>query len=73
VTSHVVISGFCTIGAYSFIGVNATFADKVRVGADNFIGMGGVVVKNTDDNGFYVGDPAQIRKVPAKRYCGIRD
>ncbi|NEL27981.1 MAG: sugar O-acyltransferase, partial [Xanthomonas perforans] len=34
IASHVVISGYCEIGRGSFIGVNATLSDKVRIAAD---------------------------------------
>ena len=71
-TSHIVVSGFCTIGAYSFIGVNACFADGLKIGADNFIGMGSVVNKDTVENGFYIGNPLELRKVSAKRFCSVK-
>ena len=70
-TSQVVVSGFCRVGAYSFIGVNAALADKVTIGADNFIGMGSVINKDTVQNGFYVGNPAELRKLSAKRFCKV--
>ncbi|TFH72276.1 acetyltransferase [Gammaproteobacteria bacterium LSUCC0112] len=71
ITSHVVISGFCRIGAYSFIGVNAAFADGITVGLDNFIGMGTIVNKSTEADGFYVGNPAVKRNISAKRFCKV--
>lgn len=73
ITSHVVISGFCTIGEYSFVGVNATFADKIKIGKDNFIAMGAAINKSTEDNGFYVGNPMELKKISAKRFCGVKD
>ena len=73
ITSHVVISGFCTIGAYSFVGVNATFADKITIGKDNFIAMSTAINKSTEDNGFYVGNPMELKKISARRFCGIKD
>lgn len=73
ITSHVVVSGYCTIGAYSFVGVNACFADKVTVAPDNFIAMGAVINKNTVENGFYVGNPMELKKVSAKRFCGVEE
>jgi len=59
VTSHVVISGFCTIGRGSFLGVNSTFADKLNVGHDCVVGAGAVVVKDTEPRKVYVGNPAK--------------
>jgi sugar O-acyltransferase (sialic acid O-acetyltransferase NeuD family) len=59
IASHVVISGFCEIGASSFIGVNATFNDKVKIGQDGIIGSGAVVVRDTEPGKVYVGNPAK--------------
>ena len=59
VSSHVVISGFCDIGARSFLGVNSCFADNVVVGRDCVVGAGAVVVANLDERGVYVGNPAR--------------
>jgi sugar O-acyltransferase (sialic acid O-acetyltransferase NeuD family) len=73
ISSHVVISGFCRIGAYSFIGVNAAFADNLEIGQDNFIAMGAVINRNTDDNGFYIGNPAEKKTISAKEFCKVRD
>lgn len=71
--SHVVISGFCRIGARSFLGVNAALAPHVEVAADNFIGMGAVVTKSTEPDGVYQGHPAERRSIPATRYCRVKD
>jgi len=59
ISSHCVISGFCEIGAYSFLGVNATFNDNIKVAKDNIIGSGALVVKNTEAGKLMVGAPAK--------------
>jgi len=59
IASHVVISGFCEIGEYCFIGVNAAFADQIKVKHDCVIGMGATVTKNTQPGRVYVGNPAK--------------
>jgi sugar O-acyltransferase (sialic acid O-acetyltransferase NeuD family) len=59
VSSHVVISGYCDIGEYCFLGVNAALADQIIVEADCTIGMGAVVVRNTERGKVYVGNPAK--------------
>lgn len=38
ISSHVVISGFCDIGESTFLGVNATLANNITIGKDNWIG-----------------------------------
>jgi sugar O-acyltransferase (sialic acid O-acetyltransferase NeuD family) len=59
IASHAVISGFCDIGESCFVGVNATFNDKIRVARDCVIGSGAVVVRDTEPGKVYVGNPAK--------------
>lgn len=59
VSSHVVISGFCKIGANSFLGVNSSFNDGVHFGKDGVTGNGTVVVKNTEPGMVFIGNPAK--------------
>lgn len=54
VSSHVVISGHTKIGPYSFLGVNSTFRDGIRVGASNVIGAGATIMRDTNDDEVYV-------------------
>lgn len=56
VSSHVVISGFCDIGEYSFLGVNSTLANNVRIAADNWLSPSVTVLKDTQ--------PAQLIRAP---------
>ena len=51
--SHVVVSGFVEIGEYSFVGVNATFADSVKVGRNCLIGAGALILKDTEERRIY--------------------
>jgi sugar O-acyltransferase (sialic acid O-acetyltransferase NeuD family) len=71
--SHIVVSGFCVIGARSFVGVNATLADGVKIAPDNFIAMAASVGSSTEENGVYRGNPAERHKLPAKRFCRVRE
>ncbi len=61
ISSHVVISGGATVGPYSFLGVNSSLRDGVNIARGSVIGMGAVVVKDTQENCTYIG-------VAAKRY-----
>ena len=72
ISSHCVISGFCEIGECSFLGVNCTLADNVKVASDNFISMGAVVSKSTVYDGLYKGNPAEKHKIGAKRLCKVK-
>lgn len=63
--SHVVVSGFCDIGEYNFVGVNATFADGIKTGKNNLIGAGTYISKNTEDN--------QVIASPKSRFLTFED
>lgn len=73
ITSHVVISGYCEIGHNTFIGVNASIADNVKVAPDNFIAMGCVINKNTEENKIYKGNPAAAASISAKYFCNVKE
>jgi acetyltransferase-like isoleucine patch superfamily enzyme len=70
VSSHAVISGYCVIGAGSFIGVNSTFNDHVKVAPDNIIGSGALVTRDTEPGRVYVGSPAKA--VPGRSSFDVR-
>lgn len=72
-SSHVVVSGFCRVGARSFVGVNAALAHEVEIGPDNFIAMGAVVSASTEPDSIYQGNPAERRSISAKRFCRVRE
>ncbi len=54
VSSHVVLSGEVTIGANSFLGVNATISNHVRVGARSYIGANALIVNDTPPDSVHV-------------------
>lgn len=59
ITSHVVISGFCRVGRWSYLGVNSSVRDELSLAEDCVIGAGAVVVKDTEAHQVYVGNPAR--------------
>ena len=48
ITSHVVVSGHVRVGAYSFIGVNATLRNSIEIAPGTLVGAGAVIMKNTE-------------------------
>lgn len=62
ISSHVVISGFCTIGSSSFLGVNTSFNDGVKFGKDSVTGNGTIIVRETEAGSIFVGNPAKRMK-----------
>src|SRR5690606_21067889 len=51
------ISGECEIGNCVYFGTNASVRQGIKITDETTIGMGGVVVKNIDDKGVYIGNP----------------
>jgi sugar O-acyltransferase (sialic acid O-acetyltransferase NeuD family) len=56
--SHVVVSGYCRIGASAFLGVNSTLRDQISVGRDAVVGAGAVVVRDVGERQVVQGNPA---------------
>lgn len=64
ITSHVVISGACTIEPYCFLGVNATVRDETIIARDTLVGAGVVILEDTSDFDVYkskAAEPAGFR------------
>lgn len=64
-TSHVVLSGHCTVEPYSFFGVNSTIRDYTHIAQGTLVGMSAAITKETEEWGIYIGNPA--KKVPGKK------
>ena len=71
ITSHVVISGGCVIDEFTFIGVNSTLRDHIKVGKSNVIGAGAIILGNTEDNKVYMATQTEVSRVPSNRLRGI--
>jgi sugar O-acyltransferase (sialic acid O-acetyltransferase NeuD family) len=53
------INGSCEIGNEVFIGSNATLSNQVKIFKNVVIGAGAVVIKDIEESGIYVGNPAK--------------
>ncbi len=71
ISSHVVVSGFCQIGSSSFLGVNATLANNVVLGRDNWIGPNTVVMKDTADGALFRTEQPEPARVSATRFFKV--
>ena len=67
ISSHVVVSGSCVIGDYSFLGVNATLRDGLRVGVRNIIGPGSLILRDTEDNQVFLPKGTEPRGITSDR------
>lgn len=72
ISSHAVISGFCTVGKNTFIGVNSAIANNVVIGADNWLGVGVNILKNTDPDCIFKSEHPEPAKVSARRFFKAR-
>ncbi len=66
-TSHVVMSGHCDIGSFSYLGVNSTIKNGVRIAEGTFVQMAASIERDTDAWGVYRGSPAEKLKIPSTR------
>jgi sugar O-acyltransferase (sialic acid O-acetyltransferase NeuD family) len=64
ITSHVVISGCCTIEPFCFLGVNATVRDETVIARETLVGMGVVILRDTQ--------AFEVYKVDGTRPAGLR-
>lgn len=55
-------NGFCEVGENCFLAGGVFIADKVKIAKDNFLAMGAIVRKNTEENSVYEGNPAKKRQ-----------
>ena len=58
-TSQVTLSGHCIVEPYCFFGVNATIRDDIHLKQGTLVAMAAAIVKNTEEWGVYVGNPAK--------------
>lgn len=62
ISSHVVVSGLCSIGEYSFLGVNATLRNNLKVAPRTLVGAGAVVMEDTVEGGVYLPRRAELHR-----------
>ena len=67
VMPNVNISGGVTIGDGNFFGVKSTVLQYQKIGSNTTIGAASVILKDTEDNATYYGNPARVisRKEPS--------
>ncbi len=58
VIANAVVAGSTIVGKNSWIGPTVTLKDKITIAENTLVGIGSVVVKNTEPNTVLVGNPA---------------
>lgn len=71
IASHVVVSGFCDIGDNCFLGVNATLANNVTMGRDNWVTPNAVIMKDTPDGTLFKTPASEVSAVSAPRFFKV--
>lgn len=61
---NVNISGDCKFGECVYFGTNSAIRQGIRICDNVIIGMGGIVVKDINEEGVYIGNP--VRKLNKK-------
>jgi sugar O-acyltransferase (sialic acid O-acetyltransferase NeuD family) len=59
IATGVTTGGTVSIGEQAFIGVGAVLRDEVQVAERSVVGAGAVLIKNTEPDSVYVGNPAK--------------
>jgi sugar O-acyltransferase (sialic acid O-acetyltransferase NeuD family) len=67
VSSRTAISGYVTVGPNCFFGTNSTIRDKITIARECVIGAGAVILKDTQERGVYVANPAQLLPTSSDR------
>ena len=71
IIANALIGGSTRIGENSWIAPSVSVINKVTVGKNTMTGIGAVIVKNTEDNLTYIGNPA-IRMDEYKKWSEVR-
>lgn len=59
-SSQVVMSGHCTIEPFCYFGVNSCLRDGIKLGKGTMVGMGAVILNDTEPCSIYMGNPARV-------------
>lgn len=72
IASHVCISGHCVIGERTFMGVNCTTADFIKVGADCFVTMDASITRDLPDGSVILGAQPSVMEAGDRRGESIK-
>ena len=61
ISSHVVVSGNCEIGNNSFLGVNSTISDGIKIGSYCVVGANTLIDKSLENNSVVKKQAEEIR------------
>ena len=73
ISSHVVVSGYCEVGSNTFMGVNSSVANDVKIAPDNIIAMGAVITRHTEPRKIYMGNPGKASDKDSFRVMKVKE
>jgi sugar O-acyltransferase (sialic acid O-acetyltransferase NeuD family) len=72
VAAGVTLGGNVRIGEQAFIGLGAILRDGIQIAERTFVGAGAVVLRDTEADGVYVGNPARKGERTAQQVTGFQ-
>ncbi|MBF0176825.1 MAG: acetyltransferase [Magnetococcales bacterium] len=73
VAGQAVVSGFSRVGAYTYLGVNATIRDRIVVGPENMVGAGSLIMRNTKPRQLFAPERTKAEKTDTYQLFGLTD
>ena len=71
IINGVMLGGSCVIGHHSWVGTGARVRNGVKIAPYTMVGMGAVVVKDTEELDVVIGNPARfMKKRDMRNYYG---
>lgn len=71
ITSHVVVSGACTIEPHCFLGANATIRDETILARETLVGAGALILRDTQEFEVYKAEGTQPAKIRSDQLLSI--
>lgn len=67
VSANVSIAGFSCIGAYTFLGIRSCVIDNIQVAANNLIGAGVTITRDTEEHSIFKNSPVKAERLAVER------
>ncbi|MBI4695826.1 MAG: acetyltransferase [Gammaproteobacteria bacterium] len=70
-SSHACMAGEVTVGAYSFLGVNCTVSNFVKIGERNYVGANAFIAKDTPADAVYAVEGTKRFNMTSDKFLGL--
>lgn len=72
-SSHIVCSGGVVIEPYTFVGINVSIRDNVRIKRENIIGAGAVILRDTNEKEVYITKNTEPYRLNSEQFERMMD